>query len=158
MAYKDEYEVARMYKDPAFKKRLREEFEGDFRIAVNLAPQLFNPRDPLTGRARKFELPFWLVAPAFTVLAALRRVRGTPLDIFGKTKHRREERRRITNYQRQIFGLLRQLNDDNYDAAVRIATIPEMIRGYDSVKDESAQRALQLQQDYLREFTDVSSP
>jgi indolepyruvate ferredoxin oxidoreductase len=158
MAYKDEYEVARMYKDPAFKKRLREEFEGDFRIAVNLAPQLFNPRDPLTGRARKFELPFWLVAPAFTVLAALRRVRGTPLDIFGKTKHRLEERRRIGDYQRQIFGLLRQLNDDNYDAAVRIATIPEMIRGYDSVKDESAQRALQLQQDYLREFTDVSSP
>ena len=158
MAYKDEYEVARMYKDPTFKKRLREEFEGDFRIAVNLAPQLFNPRDPLTGRARKFELRFGLVAPVFTVLAALRRVRGTPLDIFGMTKHRREERQRIGDYQRQIFGLLRQLSDDNYGAAVRIATIPEMVRGYDSVKDESAQRALQLQQTYFREFIEASSP
>jgi indolepyruvate ferredoxin oxidoreductase len=158
MAYKDEYEVARMYKDPAFKKRLHEEFEGDFRIAVNLAPQLFNSRDPLNGRARKFELPFGLVEPAFTVLAALRRVRGTPLDIFGKTKHRRAERRRIVDYQRQILGLLGQLSDHNYDAAVRIASIPEMIRGYDSVKDESAQQALQLQQAYLRQFVDASTP
>jgi indolepyruvate ferredoxin oxidoreductase len=157
MAYKDEYEVARMYTDPAFRQRLHEEFEGDFRIAVNLAPQLFNPRDPMTGRARKFEMPFGLLKPAFTVLSALRRTRGTPLDIFGKTKHRREERQRIEDYKRQILGLLSQLSDDNYDAAVRIASIPEMIRGYDSVKDESAQRAEQLQQVYVREFAEASS-
>jgi indolepyruvate ferredoxin oxidoreductase len=125
---------------------------------VNLAPQLFNPRDPLTGRARKFEIPFGLVEPVFSVLAALRRVRGTPLDVFGKTRHRREERQRIEDYQRQILGLLGQLSDRNYDAAVRIASIPEMIRGYDSVKDESAQRALQLQPTYLREFMQASSP
>jgi indolepyruvate ferredoxin oxidoreductase len=145
-----------MYTDPAFKRRLHEEFDGDFRIAVNLAPQLFNARDPLSGRARKFEIRFGLIEPAFTVLAALRRVRGTPLDIFGKTKHRREERQRIKDYQRQIFALLRQLSDDNYDAAVRIASIPEVIRGYDSVKDESAKRALQLQQDHLTEFAEAS--
>ncbi|MBB5167847.1 indolepyruvate ferredoxin oxidoreductase family protein [Mycobacterium sp. AZCC_0083] len=156
MAYKDEYEVARMYKDPAFKRRLHEEFDGDFRIAVNLAPQLFNARDPLTGRARKFEIPFGLIEPAFTVLSALRRVRGTPLDVFGKTKHRREERRRIGDYQREILGLLEQLSDDNYDAAVRIASMPEAVRGYDSVKDESAQRALQLQQAHLNEFAEAS--
>jgi indolepyruvate ferredoxin oxidoreductase len=157
MAYKDEYEVARMYADPAFKRRLHEEFEGDFRIAVNLAPQLFNARDPMTGRARKYEIPFRLVEPVFTVLAALRRVRGTPLDIFGQTRHRREERQRIKDYQRQIFGLLSQLSDHTYDAAVRIASIPEMIRGYDSVKDESAQRALDLQQAYLRQFAEAQS-
>jgi indolepyruvate ferredoxin oxidoreductase len=157
MAYKDEYEVARMYADPAFKKRLHEEFEGDFRIAVNLAPQLFNSRDPMTGRARKYEIPFRLVEPVFTVLAALRRVRGTPLDIFGKTRHRREERQRIKDYQRQIFGVLSQLSDHTYDAAVRIASIPEMIRGYDSVKDESAQRALELQQAYFRQFAEAQS-
>jgi indolepyruvate ferredoxin oxidoreductase len=156
MAYKDEYEVARMYRDPAFKKRLHEEFEGDFRIAVNLAPQLFNSRDPMSGRARKFEIPFRLIGPAFAVLAALRRIRGTPLDIFGRTKHRRAERARIEDYKRQILGLLSQLSDDNYDAAVRIASIPEMIRGYDSVKDESVQRAAQLQQTYVREFLEAS--
>jgi indolepyruvate ferredoxin oxidoreductase len=158
MAYKDEYEVARMYSDRAFKERLREEFEGDFRISVNLAPQLFNKRDPMSGRARKFELPFGLVEPVFTVLAALRRVRGTPLDIFGMTKHRREERGRIEDYRHRICSLLGQLNDRNYDAAVQIASIPEMIRGYDSVKDESAQQALQLQQVYLRRFEEASTP
>jgi indolepyruvate ferredoxin oxidoreductase len=137
---------------------LHEEFEGDFRISVNLAPQLFNTRDPMSGRARKFELPFGLIAPVFTVLAALRRVRGTPLDIFGKTKHRREERQRIEDYRHRISSLLGQLNDRNYDAAVQIASIPELIRGYDSVKDESAQQALQLQQVYLRQFEEASTP
>ena len=158
MAYKDEYEVARMYSDRAFKERLHEEFEGDFRISVNLAPQLFNKRDPMSGRARKFELPFRLVEPVFTVLAALRRVRGTPLDIFGKTKHRREERGRIEDYRHRICSLLGQLNDRNYDAAVQIASIPQMIRGYDSVKDESAQQALELQQVYPRRFEEASTP
>jgi indolepyruvate ferredoxin oxidoreductase len=158
MAYKDEYEVARMYSDPAFKQRLRDEFEGDFRIAVNLAPQLFNARDPLTGRARKFELRFGLVEPVFTVLAALRRVRGTPLDVFGMTKHRREERQRIEDYRRLVVDLLDRLNDHNYDTAVQIASIPEMIRGYDSVKDESVQEARKLQQDYLRRFEEAPTP
>src|ERR1700756_4112258 len=157
MAYKDEYEVARMYKDPAFKKRLHEEFEGDFRIRVNLAPQLFNARDPMTGRARKFEIPFGVISPAFTALAALRRVRGTPLDVFGKTRHRREERARIDDYERQIVSLLGDLNDRNYDAAVQIASVPEMIRGYDSVKDESARRAHAAQQQYLDEFAQATA-
>jgi indolepyruvate ferredoxin oxidoreductase len=157
MAYKDEYEVARMYKDPSFRERLREEFDGDFRIKVNLAPQLFNTRDPMSGRARKFELPFGVVEPAFTVLAAMRRVRGTWLDVFGKTRHRREERQRIDDYERQIVSLSADLNDRNYDAAVQIASVPEMIRGYDSVKDQSAQRATAAQQQYLDEFDNAST-
>jgi indolepyruvate ferredoxin oxidoreductase len=147
-----------MYSDPAFKQRLRDEFEGDFRIAVNLAPQLFNARDPLTGRARKFELRFGLIEPVFTVLAALRRVRGTPLDVFGMTKHRREERQRIEDYRRLVVDLLDQLNDHNYDTAVQIASIPEMIRGYDSVKEESVQEARKLQQDFLRRFEEAPTP
>jgi hypothetical protein len=114
--------------------------------------------DPMTGRARKFEMPFGLIGPAFAILSALRRVRGTQLDILGKTKHRREERQRIEDYKRQILGLLGQLSAYNYDAAVRIASIPQMIRGYDSVKDESAQRAAQLQQAYVREFAEASKP
>jgi indolepyruvate ferredoxin oxidoreductase len=156
MAYKDEYEVARLYKDPSFKKRLHEEFDGDFRIKVNLAPQLLNPRDPMSGRARKFELPFGVVGPAFTVLAALRKVRGTWLDVFGKTAHRRAERQRIDDYERQILNLLADLNEHNYDAAVQIASVPEMIRGYDSVKDQSARQAMAAQQRYLDEFANAS--
>jgi indolepyruvate ferredoxin oxidoreductase len=157
MAYKDEYEVARMYKDPAFRQRLHEEFEGDFRIKVNLAPQLFNARDPMTGRARKFELPFGVVEPIFIVLAALRRIRGTWLDVFGKTRHRREERQRVEDYERRIVGLLGDLSNRNYEAAVRIASVPEMIRGYDSVKDQSAEQAGEAEKQYLAEFAAAST-
>jgi indolepyruvate ferredoxin oxidoreductase len=157
MAYKDEYEVARMYADPVFKQRLNEEFEGDFRIAVNLAPQLFNRRDQMTGRARKFEIPFRLIGPAFTALAALRRLRGTPLDVFGKTQHRRAERQRISDYRQQIAGLIDELSDQNYETAVRIASIPELIRGYDSVKDESARQAEELETQYLRQFAEETT-
>jgi indolepyruvate ferredoxin oxidoreductase len=148
--------VARLYKDPSFKRRLREEFDGDFRIKVNLAPQLLNARDPMSGRARKFELPFGVVEPAFTVLASLRRIRGTWLDVFGKTRHRRAERQRIDDYERLIVSLLDDLNDQNYGAAAQIASVPEMIRGYDSVKDQSAQRAIAAQQQYLDEFAKAS--
>ena len=102
MAYKDEYEVARLYKDPSFKQRLHEEFDGDFRIKVNLAPQLLNPRDPLSGRARKFELPFGAVEPAFTVLRGSSQSTWHVADVFGKTAHRRAERQRIDDYERQI--------------------------------------------------------
>jgi indolepyruvate ferredoxin oxidoreductase len=101
-------------------------------------------------------LPFGVVGPAFTVLAALRKVRGTWLDVFGKTAHRRAERQRIDDYQRQIISLLADLNEHNYDAAVQIASVPEMIRGYDSVKDQSAQQAAAAQQRHLDEFANAS--
>ncbi|MEV8515198.1 indolepyruvate ferredoxin oxidoreductase family protein [Dactylosporangium sp. NPDC051484] len=152
MAYKDEYEVARMYTDPDFKRGIREEFEGDFKIKLNLAPQIFNPRDPLSGRARKWEIPFWALQQPFKVMAAMRRLRGTKLDVFGLTEHRRAERRRIDEYERTLTGLLRDLNDARYETVVDIATAPELIRGYDSVKDESAQRAGQAVEGYLREL------
>jgi indolepyruvate ferredoxin oxidoreductase len=83
-------------------------------------------------------------------------VRGTRLDVFGKTRHRRAERQRIDDYERLIVSLLDDLNDENYGAAVQIASVPEMIRGYDSVKDESAQRAMAAQQQQLDEFAKAS--
>jgi indolepyruvate ferredoxin oxidoreductase len=157
MAYKDEYEVARMYVDPGFRRRLAEEFDGAVRIRLNLAPQLLNTRDPLTGRARKWELPFALVEPAFRALAPLKRLRGTRFDPFGRTAHRRAERARIDDYLRTLEHLVAGLAEHNHDAAVRIAALPESIRGFDSVKDESAARAHQLAQAYLREF-DAATP
>ena len=99
MAYKDEYEVARLYADPAFKRRLDEAFEGDFTWKVNLAPQLFNRRDASTGRAKKWEIPSTVAMPMFKALAAGRRLRGTKLDVFGKTAHRRAERALIDDYR-----------------------------------------------------------
>ena len=156
MAYKDEYEVARLYLDPEFQRRLREEFDGDFRVSVNLAPQLLNPRDPLSGRARKWEIPFRLARPAFRVLSALRVLRGTGFDVFGRTAHRRAERARIEEYRRTIEGLFDRLDDGNYELATRVASIPETIRGYDSVKDRSVGLAEDAETELLREFAQAS--
>jgi indolepyruvate ferredoxin oxidoreductase len=152
MAYKDEYEVARMYTEPDFKRRIREEFEGDFKIKLNLAPQMFNSRDPVTGRAKKWEIPFWLLAGPFRLMAAMRWVRGTRLDLFGRTEHRRAERRRIVEYERMMTSLFVGLDPDRYRAVLNVATAPEMIRGYDSVKDASAGQAERAVAGYLREL------
>jgi indolepyruvate ferredoxin oxidoreductase len=159
MAYKDEYEVARMYVDPDFKRRIREEFDGNFTIKLNLAPQILNARDPVTGRARKWEIPFWLLQGPFRGMAAMRRVRGTRLDPFGRTEHRRAERRRIDEYERVMSELLAGVDADRYRTVVAIGAEPENIRGYDSVKDASARQADRAVAGYLRRLeTSAPSP
>ena len=91
LAYKDEYEVARLYSDGSFRRQLEREFEGDYRIEIHLAPQILNRRDPDTGRARKWTLGPWVFA-GLRLLQHFRFLRGTPLDPFGWTAHRRFER------------------------------------------------------------------
>ena len=152
MAYKDEYEVARMYTDPDFMRRIGEEFDGTFKMKLNLAPQIFNTRDPITGRARKWEIPFWALRLPFRMLAAMRRLRGTRLDLFGRTEHRRAERRRVDDYEQLITDLIEDLTHDRYQKVVDIAAAPEIIRGYDSVKDESAQQAASVVEGHLSEL------
>ena len=117
------------------------------RIELQLAPQLLNPRDPDTGRAKKRTLGPWVFA-ALRVMAAFKFLRGTPLDPFGWTAHRRRERALIAEYEATLDTLLAGLAPDNRDLAVEIASLPEGIRGYDLVKDrhladvESKQREL----------------
>ncbi|MFT3855301.1 MAG: indolepyruvate ferredoxin oxidoreductase family protein [Ilumatobacteraceae bacterium] len=141
MAYKDEYEVARLYADPAFVRELHEAFEGDFTFKVNLAPQLFNRRDRATGRARKWEVPSRVAMPAFKVLATGRRLRGTPFDLFGRTAHRRAERSRIDEYLTMLDEVCGCVDAGTHDLAVQLAALPDAIRGYDRVKDASAAQA-----------------
>ena len=99
MAYKDEYEVARLYTDGAFRPTLRQQFEGDFRLEFHLAPPLFAARDPDTGHLQKRSYGPWMLR-AFALLARLKRLRGTALDPFGRTAERRMERRLIAEYER----------------------------------------------------------
>jgi indolepyruvate ferredoxin oxidoreductase len=134
LAYKDEYEVARLWADGAFRAQLAREFSGWQRIELQLAPQLMNPRDPDTGRAKKRTLGPW-VFPALRVMAAFKFLRGTPFDPFGWTPHRRRERALIGEYEADLDALLAGLAPDNRDLAVEIASLPEGIRGYDLVKD-----------------------
>lgn len=140
MAYKDEYEVARLHTDGQFLAQVRNTFEGDYKLRLNLAPPLFAKRDPETGHLKKMEIGGWIL-PVFRIMAQLKLLRGTPLDIFGYTAERKMERRLITEYREKIEALLPALNAENYAAAADIAGVPELIRGYGHVKEEHLSRA-----------------
>jgi len=133
MAYKDEYEVARAYADPAFRRKLEACFTGDYRLKVYLAPPLISPRDPLTGQLRKRAYGGWVFF-AFRLLARLRRLRGTPFDPFGRTAERRLERQLIADYRQTVGRLIEGLSADNHPLALQIAALPEKIRGFGHVK------------------------
>jgi indolepyruvate ferredoxin oxidoreductase len=134
MTYKDEYEVARLMTDPGFAQRLAENFEGAFEIRYNLAPPLFSPRDPRTGRPRKRRFGR-VMDRGFALLTRLRPLRGTPLDIFGYGKHRRMERRLIKDYFELVDGVVKELTPPRVAAAEALLRAHEQVRGYDVVKD-----------------------
>ncbi|HTJ62392.1 MAG TPA: indolepyruvate ferredoxin oxidoreductase family protein, partial [Alphaproteobacteria bacterium] len=133
MAYKDEYEVARLHTDPAFMEKLKAEFEGDFKLAFNLAPPIMAKPDPVSGEPTKKRFGPWVVS-LFKVLRALKGLRGTAFDIFGYSEERKLERRLIVEYADRMHGLLGRLSAANYDVAVEIASLPEGIRGYGHIK------------------------
>jgi indolepyruvate ferredoxin oxidoreductase len=133
MAYKDEYEVARLHSDPAFMRKIEGMFEGAYKLKYHLAPPIFNKPDPITGEAKKSEFGSW-VRIAFGILAKLKFLRGTALDIFGYTDERRTERRLIAEYEATVAELLERLSRETQPLAVEIASVPEHIRGFGHVK------------------------
>jgi len=151
MAYKDEYEVARLYADPSFARKIEAMFEGDYKLKFHLAPPIFNRPDPRTGEASKSQFGAWMM-PAFRILAKLKGLRGTALDIFGYTEERRIERRLIADYEQTVSGLLEGLDHDNRKLAVEIAGIPEHIRGYGHVKRRHLDEAKKKEAGLLAAF------
>jgi indolepyruvate ferredoxin oxidoreductase len=151
LAYKDEYEVARLYADSAFMRKIRSQFEGDYKLHFHLAPPLLAKRDPGTGELRKAEYGTW-VFTAFKLLAKLRGLRGTAFDIFGYAQERRMERQLIGEYEATIEELIGKLSGDNHALAVQIASIPEDIRGYGHVKERNLGIAKAKQRDLLTAF------
>jgi indolepyruvate ferredoxin oxidoreductase len=134
MAYKDEYEVARLYTDGSFLARVADTFDGDnLRFEFHLAPPLLARRDRTTGLPRKMSFGPWLL-PAFRLLASLKFLRGTAFDPFGRTQERRTERKLIEDYQAMVAKTLDALTADNHHVAVALASIPEKIRGFGHVK------------------------
>jgi indolepyruvate ferredoxin oxidoreductase len=135
MAYKDEYEVARLYSDGAFVQQVAGTFEGNnLRFEFHLAPPLLARRDRTTGLPRKMSFGPWLL-PAFRLLAKLKFLRGTPFDPFGRTLERRTERKLIEDYESMLDQVLAALTPDNHHLAVGLAAIPEKIRGFGYVKE-----------------------
>ena len=135
MAYKDEYEVARLYTDGRFKERLAAQFDGEVSLRFNLAPPLFAKRDA-DGHLIKREYGPW-IWHAFRVLTKLKFLRGTLFDPFGYTAERRIERQLIAEYRGDVERLLEHLNETNLTEAAELASWPEYVRGYGHVKDAS---------------------
>jgi indolepyruvate ferredoxin oxidoreductase len=137
MAYKDEYEVARLHMETGFLDTLRQEFEGDFTVNYHLAPPFLSSARDARGRPLKRQFGPW-IQPMFRVLARLKFLRGTPLDIFGYAGERRMERDLIGWYEELVTGLLTQLGPTTIDPIVKIAALPMDIRGYGPVKETAA--------------------
>jgi indolepyruvate ferredoxin oxidoreductase len=136
LAYKDEYEVARLHTDMGFREKVGAMFEGDYKLNYHLAPPLLAKKNA-KGELQKSKFNGAWVQPAFSVLARLKGLRGTALDIFGYTHERRTERALIGEYKASVEEVLRTLNAGNHATAVEIARIPEQIKGYGHVKDRN---------------------
>ncbi|NDI84826.1 indolepyruvate ferredoxin oxidoreductase family protein [Undibacterium crateris] len=150
MAYKDEYEVARLYTDGKFQKKVADMFEGDYQIHFHLAPPMLAKRDA-KGNLLKKQYGPWMMK-MFGVLASMKSLRGTKLDVFGYTEERRTERELPVAYRQTIMQLLPLLNADNLAKAVAIAAIPEDIRGYGHVKERHLVAAKNKEAGLLAEF------
>ncbi len=151
MAYKDEYEVARLYTDGDFIKQLRDQFEGDIKLKFHLAPPLLAPKHPESGHLQKMTFGPWMLS-AFGVLAKFKSLRGTPFDIFGYTAERKMERRLIEEYRNDIESMLPKLSAKNAVLAVKIAAIPEKMRGFGHIKEANVCAAEAEKQKLLEKF------
>jgi indolepyruvate ferredoxin oxidoreductase len=140
MAYKDEYEVARLYTNGDWQKALGDAFSGAPKITFHLAPPLIAKKDKVTGHLKKRAFGAWIL-PAFGVLAGLKGLRGGPFDLFGKTAERAMERRMRDEYEADMRALAASLSVANHATAVRLADMPDQIRGFGHVKEASVVKA-----------------
>jgi indolepyruvate ferredoxin oxidoreductase len=156
MAYKDEYEVARLYTSGAFAEKIAGMFEGDIKLKFHLAPPLLAKRDS-EGHLIKQEFGPWMMK-AFGLLAKFKGLRGGALDIFGYTAERKMERALIGQYRHTVGGLLAKLTADNLAQAVAIASIPEDIRGYGHVKERHLAAAKAKEAALMAAFDTPNAP
>ena len=136
MAYKDEYEVARLHADQAFAQEISKAFEGDFRLSYHLAPPIVSRPDPSTGRPNKRKYGPWM-GKALAGLAKFKFMRGTPFDPFSYSEHRKRERRLLQDYQTEILVRCKTLKSQDLPEVTRLAALPQSVRGYGQLKDES---------------------
>ncbi|MEQ8701036.1 MAG: 2-oxoacid:acceptor oxidoreductase family protein, partial [Bauldia litoralis] len=156
LAYKDEYEVARLYSDGAFRRAIADRFGDAGRVRIWLAPPLLAARDPETGRLVKRAYGPWVLT-AMTVLSRLRPLRGTRFDPFGRTAERRRERRLIVDYEAIVDRLTGALAPHNLEAAIALAGLPDRVRGYGHIKEASMDRYEDEVAKLLKAFAAASS-
>jgi indolepyruvate ferredoxin oxidoreductase len=150
LAYKDEYEVARLFTDPQFQQALAAGFEGDYRLNFHITLPWSRGASP-GDEPKKVRFGPWLL-PAMKLLARFKFLRGTAFNLFGRIEERRQERELIADYERTVAHILDRLDRDNLDAAAALARVPELIRGYGPVKQRSVVQAQARQQELLAAF------
>ncbi|MDR9468479.1 indolepyruvate ferredoxin oxidoreductase family protein [Marinospirillum sp.] len=151
MAYKDEYEVARLFTETDFLKEIEETFSGNFKINFNLAPPLLNGKKDRSGRPKKRQFGPWMLK-AMKLLARMRGLRNSTLDPFRFSKDRKLDRQLLADYERLLDQLLAGLKAENLHTAVALARLPEEIRGFGPVREEAAEKAEKRKQQLLEEF------
>ena len=152
MAYKDEYEVARLYSETSFLDRVKSTFDGEkLRFEFHLAPPLLARRNPVTGEPKKMSFGPWMLK-VFAALAKLKFLRGTAFDPFGYTAERKTERRLIAEYETLLDELVEGLTPTNHQFAVALAMIPEKIRGFGPVKQRHLAAAKAEEAALLEQF------
>jgi indolepyruvate ferredoxin oxidoreductase len=157
LAYKDEYEVARLYTDGEFERRLEAAFEGDFKLSFHLAPPFLARRDPHSGEPVKRTFGPWMLQ-VFRALAKFKVLRGTPLDVFGYSVERKTERRLIADYERLLDELIAGLNPENHSVATELASLPEYIRGFGHVKARHLSNVKKREAELLALFRAPAAP
>jgi indolepyruvate ferredoxin oxidoreductase len=140
MAYKDEYEVARLHTDKQFLERVKTQFEGDFKVFYHLAPPLLAKRNEKGHLIKQKMSPATLLI--FKVLAKFKFLRGTALDIFGRTEERQTERALVQEYMDAVTEVLTSLKTENHALAVQLGNVPEQIRGFGHVKERNLTAAM----------------
>jgi indolepyruvate ferredoxin oxidoreductase len=157
LAYKDEYEVARLHANGDFGKKIAGMFEGDYKTYYYLAPPLLAKTDPLSGEPRKMRFGGW-VLPLFKLLKTFKFLRGTVLDPFGRTAERRMERELIREYERTTEHLLAGLGAQNHALAVQIASLPDEMRGFGHIKKRNVEAARKKRDELLARFDAAATP
>jgi indolepyruvate ferredoxin oxidoreductase len=151
LAYKDEYEVARLYTDPAFMAKVRKTFSGNFKMKFHMAPPAFADRDPETGHLKKQAFGPWMMG-AFKVLASMKFLRGTMMDPFAHNHERKMERQLITQYEALVDEILSGLNAENTRIATALLALPMQIRGYGHIKEANITKTKQREAELLDQF------
>ncbi len=156
MAYKDEYEVARLYTNGQFQQALAQQFEGDFTLSFHLAPPILARKDG-QGHLLKARYGGWMMT-AFKLLARMKGLRGGVLDVFGRTAERRMERALIVQYRTLVLDLLPRLTTDNLPTAIELAQLPQLVRGYGHVKQQAVEHMHARQASLLAAFERAGQP
>ncbi len=156
MAYKDEYEIARLYSKKEFLTKIKANYKGNYKIKFNFIPILWPSRNPKTNVPRKEEYHSWVLI-LFKILAKMRKFRATPFDIFALKKQNREAKKIVKSYKELVIRILENMNNDNYELAIKVIRQTEKITGFGYVRDISIKKSMHAQAEMLKKFEDSLS-